>query len=104
MKITYREEELDLKVERYQANNSPAITLFAEDGEPHTTITVCDEQVFLLPTEILVKTWSENSHVVELADDKLFTDTGKRISNGFVEYQIWEVANEELMLEIVKGY
>lgn len=44
--------------------------------------------------EFFVKTWSENEEFARCAmETDLFIDTGKRVKTGFVEAQVWKLAN-----------
>lgn len=80
-------------VDRYRLTNAPAIELvMVDDGELFCTLTCNIPGTILADNEILVKTWSENEEVAECAlASGLFKDTGKRVSTGFVQAQIWEV-------------
>lgn len=93
--------EVILVKEHYQADNSTAIELMCnEDGywEPYSTLTVCIPGAILEDNEILVKTWSENEPLKELATTDLFTDTGKRVKSGFVEAEIWRVEDTSILV------
>ena len=85
--------EVYFLVERYRTNGRAAIDLFTKpENEPFATLSVNIPDVILKEREVLIKTWSENEKVADAARKSgLFRDTGKRVSTGFVEAQIWEV-------------
>lgn len=98
--VTINGIELNFEVNQYQANSTAAISLVDNNGEDWYTLTVCDPMTFLMPGEILVKTWSENNDLVQLLDTGMFSDTTKSIPAGFVEYKIWNVEDEELLTKV----
>lgn len=74
----------------YYDNGRLAITYISAGG-PFAKLTVNIPEVDLADDEILVKTWSENKNISEVAlKSGLFTDTGRRIPCGFCEAQIWK--------------
>ena len=81
-----------IEVDKYRQNGRTAIELFTNDGENFCTLTTNLDHAQLVNREILVKTWSENEEIAKSAiSSGLFADTGKRVSTGFVEAEIWEV-------------
>jgi len=93
LKLNEKAYLCEFVVERYSQDNSPAIKLVVvSDRELFCTLTTCIPGTILKKNEILVKTWSENASIAEqLLQFKMFTDTGKRVSTGFVEASIWTV-------------
>jgi hypothetical protein len=66
----------------------------AETSEPFATLTINIPEATASDNEIIVKTWTENEQVAKAAyDSGLFLDTGKRISSGFVQAQVWKIRN-----------
>ena len=62
-------------------------------GEPLAILTINLPDEPLNPSEMFVKTWSENAEIAaEALESGLFVDTGKRVPTGFVEAQIWKFA------------
>lgn len=67
-----------------------ALHLVAADGEPWGTLTVNMPGTELAADELLVKTWGENEAMREPAlHTGLFVDTGRRVTSGFVEAEVW---------------
>jgi hypothetical protein len=81
------------KGSRYANNDAPAIRVVSsETRDPMSVLTVNMPPHIPQEGEIFVKTWSENEGITSiLRDSEFFRDTGKRVSNGFVEAEIWEV-------------
>lgn len=77
----------------YYEDRSTCIRLVSEqDGSPIATLTVCIPGIKLNENEVLVKTWGENEGLAVKALTELgFQDTGKRVSTGFVQAEIWEL-------------
>jgi len=88
-----RHYQVRLEVDAYFGNGRLAIqAVDCVDGEPYGTLTCNIPDVFLKNNEILVKTWSENEGLAKAARESgLFRDTGKRVSTGFVQAEVWEV-------------
>ena len=85
-----------------------AIELMEEEtGEPFCTLTVNVPHANLAANEILVKTWTENAPVREPAlGSGLFTDTGRRISTGYAEAEVWTLSDaivKQFQQEAVNG-
>ena len=81
-------------VGKYTQNNRASIELVMDNAEhdPFCILTCNLNHVPLKDREIIVKTWSENEETSRCAlASGLFRDTGKRVSTGFVQAQIWEV-------------
>lgn len=81
-------------VDLYHLGYTVAVELvMADDPEnPFCTLTCNIPNITLGDREILVKTWSENEEPARCAlASGFFKDTGKRVSTGFVQAQIWEV-------------
>uniref|UniRef100_A0A6M3IK18 Uncharacterized protein n=1 Tax=viral metagenome TaxID=1070528 RepID=A0A6M3IK18_9ZZZZ len=92
--LSWSSEEKTYLEETKYMNGAKAIKIISEDCEPFATLTVNIPEVIheLEEDEILVKTWSENEEIAnELRNSELFTDTGKRVSTGFVQAEIWKV-------------
>ncbi len=71
-----------------------AVELLAEDGEPYARLSVNLEGLTLPAHQFAVKTWSENEEISKAARRSgLFSDTGGRVSTGFVTAEIWELAH-----------
>lgn len=82
-----------MKVDRYTRGGAICLELvMKEDAEPFCTLTCNIPGTILRDWEILVKTWSENRETAEeMLKSGFFKDTGRRVSTGFVQAQIWEV-------------
>lgn len=64
-----------------------------EDGSPIACLTVNLPNNNLEPDEFFVKTWSENEEIAkDCLKSGMFIDTGKRVSTGFVQAQVWKEA------------
>jgi len=89
--IVVNNENIDIKLSNYKAGNI-AIVLECEDGEPYATFScnLAEQASSLAPNEFFAKTYNENeSLVAPMLNSGLFTDTGKRVSTGFVEAPLW---------------
>lgn len=73
------------------------IGILAEDqGYIFGKVTVAISGVELGEDEVTVKTYSENlSWVPQLLKSGLFTDTGKRVTIGYAQAEIWKVNTEK---------
>lgn len=70
-------------------NDRLAIQLF-KDLEPYATITVNLPNDYLDEGEFFVKTWAENEDITAiLKQSDIFIDTGRRVSTGFVQAEVW---------------
>lgn len=77
------------------SNGRLAIQALAEGGIPLGVLTVNLPDEELGAGEFFVKTWSENETFSECAlKTGLFEDTGKRISTGQAQAQVWKLAKE----------
>lgn len=84
-----------------------AIHAFDEGAnEPWGDVTVKVFGTSLADGEVCVKTWSENSdwvpQLLSLLPD-VFQDTGRRVSCGFTEAQVWKVNPEYLRSEPIES-
>jgi len=75
-------------------DGTPALRIVTEDDPtPWCTLTVCmnlPNNSKLPPGHYIVKTWSENAETANmLLEQGIFTDTGHRVVNGYVEAEIW---------------
>jgi hypothetical protein len=78
----------------YTNNSRLAIQATCDDGEPFGVLTVNLPDQNLGEREIFVKTWSENEEFSkQVMKTGLFIDTGRRVSTGFVEAQVWKIAD-----------
>jgi len=85
-------EEIILSCGVY-SNGRLAIQSFTQFGEPYAILTINIPEQELQDGEIIVKTWSENENISRaVLETGLFIDTGKRISAGFCEAEIWKLA------------
>ena len=90
--INFRNENLVIRRNGVYSGGRPAITIVTEYGEPFATLTVNLPDEPLEDGEFHVKTWSENKPIADLLRDSIhFEDTGKRVSTGFVEAEIWRL-------------
>lgn len=96
-KIKLKNRNFYMSQESYMNNGTPAITLYAKEGdelEPWIDLTtnVRGASTFLEEGECLVKTWSENEpYIKPMLESGWFEDTGKRVPTGFVEAQVWKI-------------
>jgi hypothetical protein len=74
-------------------DGTPCLMLISDEGEPFGKLTVAMPEAgkeILEPGEYLIKTWSENEVLIPLVRE-FFVDTGKRLSNAYVEAEIWRL-------------
>lgn len=87
------EEKLRILVSRYPAGGQVFVGLqVKESGEPYTDLStnMRAHGAAVADDEVVIKTWSENEHVIEpMLQSGFFEDTGKRVPAGFAEAQIW---------------
>lgn len=86
-------EEIILSCGIY-SNGRLAIQSFSKElGEPYAVLTVNIPEYELQDGEIIVKTWNENENFSKAVfKTGLFINTGKKVSTGFVEAEVWELA------------
>lgn len=83
-----------LHADKYQSGGI-ALSLVTLDGEPLARITVCFPEIDLMPFEVAVKDWSENTDMGEwMIENNLGKPTGKGITSGFVCAPIFELSPE----------
>ena len=96
-------DELHVRFVSGQYNNGRLAiqTVGAEHGEPEAVLTVNFDGFDGLDEgagEIVVKTWGTNEDFAPAAlGTGWFEDTGKRVSNGFVEASIWRVLTRDFI-------
>lgn len=92
----YLKESVVLKKDIYANGGTTALCLrCADTGEPFMDITTNIPDIDLEDDELLIKNYSENEGVLEfLISNKLVEDTGRRISNGFVEIPVVKMTEE----------
>ena len=79
----------------YSQGGNKAITLVSPGGMVIAKLTVNIPELKLQPGEFFVKTWSENESIAaDALASGLFVDTGRRVSTGHVEAQIWRTKEE----------
>lgn len=72
-------------------DKSVAIQLDDADGDPYATFSKCIQGATLASNEFLAGTYSENESLREpMLGTGLFRDTGRRVSSGFVELEVWQ--------------
>lgn len=87
---------LTFQIGRYCMGKAPSIELIDSTKEPFATLTVNLPMTALEENEVIIKTWSENEPIAEAARKSgLFFDTGKRVSTGFCQAEIWKVLSKE---------
>ena len=93
VKLGGKEYNTYFSIDRYSIGRRTAIELIcSEDQSPFCTLTTNLPHVELEEQEVLIKTWSENEEIAKAAlTSGLFRDTGKRVSTGFVQAEVWEV-------------
>ena len=80
----------------YDNDRLALLIMTADNNEHYTTLTVNLPEQHLARGEFFVKTWSENEEITShLRDSGIFTDTGKRVSTGFVSAEIWKFKEDE---------
>ena len=79
-------------------NGRLAIELFDKtSGESLATLTTNMVNDSLKDGEVFVKTWSENEEIAKAAlESGFFKDTGRRVSAGYVEAQVWMIRNDAM--------
>lgn len=83
-----------VRLREYQyANGRMALRVItATTGEPYATLTVNVPEAMIAEDELIVKAWGENEDVARAAlATGLFVDTGRRLSTGFMEAQVWKL-------------
>ncbi len=97
------EEHLAFEAARYAYVGSPlALKVWSRNNfcegpswEPYIDLTVNQRPNDCDPTEIIVKTYSENAHLRDaLLNLGYFTDTGRRIGVLFTELEIWSLTEK----------
>lgn len=79
----------------YSQGGNKAITLMSPGGMVVAKLTVNMPEFKLQPGEFFVKAWSENEQIAaDALASGLFVDTGRRVTTGHVEAQIWRFADE----------
>lgn len=73
----------------YENNHANAVIIENIHGEPMAALSCNLPHCSLDEDEFLAKTWSENEPIAA-ACKHLFIDTGKRISTGYVEAEVWK--------------
>lgn len=100
MKATIRDLKVCLRIERgqYARDRTTVLRAFVESdasgacmpGEKWGVLTVCIPGTPLAEDQVLVKTWSENElWAREVAQQIGLEDTGRRVSAGWTEAEIW---------------
>lgn len=85
-------EKISVKMGVSYQNGQPKVQLW-DDGPAGTLSVASVQSVDLAPGEFLAKVWSENEEIAACAlKSGLFIDTGRRIPMGFVEAQVWRIA------------
>ncbi|MGP0171256.1 hypothetical protein ACSVIJ_05160 [Pseudomonas sp. NCHU5208] len=93
---------LSLQPDLYK-NQSSAIRLFEEDGEPYCVLSVFIENADIRDDEICVPSWSIPQAVLqELIATGRFVDTRRRVPTGFVEASVWRVTCPELLAQLAE--
>jgi hypothetical protein len=100
--VTLNNEIFNLVLSTYKADNSISISLYTQDNIPFAHLTNCQPDINLAYNQIVVKLYSENEVLKPLIKDKTFIDTGIKIPSGFVELNIWEITNQDLLDDIEK--
>lgn len=81
-----------LETSEYYSNKRLRIELICQSG-PMAILTTNLPSEDIESDEIIVKAWSENEEIAaECVKLSCFEDTGKRISTGYVQAQIWRLA------------
>ena len=92
VKFQFLRETCRLIGSRYIDNDAPAVRVVSEMGEPMASLTVNMPPHIPSEGEIFVKAWSENERLADtLRDTVFFEDTGRRVSNGYIEAEVWRV-------------
>lgn len=93
-RLTIFDTPVKFQVNTYVDGDRTALTLITDDEfeEPWATLTVNIPNATIEEDEILVKAWSENEKVAEVAlQTGLFEDTGKRVPTGYEYAQVWKL-------------
>lgn len=64
-KLRFKDDIVYAKLEKYR-DNSPAISLYTDDGEPYMIATVKLPDVVLKSDEVAIKDWSENRGILDV--------------------------------------
>lgn len=77
-------------------NNRLAVQLVTQNREPYATLSVNVDEIPLEPNEFIVKGYSENTGLDDIARYGVFEDTGRRVNlSQFVKnQQIWRLKPE----------
>ena len=91
--FSFKGKTLYIMSTTYKEGNRTAIVIQDNDGCPQAVLTVNLPNQPLEDDEFFVKTWSENEEISRAAlYSGLFLDTGKRVTNGFVQAHVWKFA------------
>lgn len=78
----------EIELAQYRNNDRIAITISG------ARLTVNLPGYHLGDGEFFVKTWSENELIIDdIRKSGLFENTGRRVKTGFVEAEVWRVAD-----------
>jgi len=88
-----------LNVNQYRNNDSTNIRILeVETNEPIATLTTCIPGHTVEEDEIIVKLYSENACLSDLAyNSDFFEDTKKKIMTGFEMASVWKIINNDLL-------
>lgn len=89
--IRLHDEDITVMKALY-GNGRIAITLLCADGEPYGTFSVNLPEQPIGASEVFIKVWEENEALrVPMLSTGLFEDTGRRVTTGFVEAEVWRM-------------
>jgi len=91
--FNFKKHRLDFRRSTYSNGRPAIIVVEPKTGEEWAVLTCNLVDVNIPDGEFAVKTWSENEKIAEACfKTGIFEDTGKRMSNGFVNAEIWKMA------------
>lgn len=91
-KLKFNDEELQIRTTEY-SDGRLAVVLRDSTGLPYATISENIPELELQPEEFFAKMRAENEDLREpLLATGIFEDTGRRVTNGFADSEVWRLA------------
>ena len=91
--FNFKKRRLDFRRSAYSNGRPAIIVVEPKTGEQWAVLTCNLVDCDIPDGEFAVKTWSENREISEACyNTGIFEDTGKRLSNGLVQAEIWKMA------------
>lgn len=102
MQFNFKRKKLELRQAQYKNKRTALVAVDAESLERYGTLTVNAPEVELGDGEFVIKTWSENEDLAEVAfNSGFFEDTGKRAQFEHVTAEIWKISSKHSLSELM---